>query len=85
MDWDYIFNAQGWIGVGFGFILFYLGRLKGRTDQIILTEDLAGAWVNMMIDEGYIKTSQVFNEQTGTYDEVLVRFDEESKTNNQAD
>lgn len=78
MDISWIFNSTGWMGVALGAGMFGMGWIagfgftRGRVTELVIAHTIAS-----MIEDGYIKTKQVYNDTTGKWEEEMLKFDEE--------
>lgn len=70
-------NANGWMGVGLGLLMFGMGYWKGVSNTVNrVIPATVEATVDQMIADGYIKFRKVLNDE-GKWEKEILKHDEE--------
>jgi hypothetical protein len=72
---EYFTDANGWIGVGLGLLIFYMGYIKGVSKARALAPHIIDSTIQNLIDNGFIKTRKTL--KNGKWEEDILRHDEE--------
>lgn len=74
---DYLMNADGWIGVGLGLVMFLLGYWKGVDNTMLrVVPEAIASTLETLVQDGYVKTRKSLDEN-GQWQEEIMRYDEE--------
>ena len=73
---EWIWNIDGWIGVGLGLACFGLGFFKGRYDREHMAT-LATIIIEDLVERRLIKTRRKWNQETQEWEVDLLEYDEE--------
>lgn len=72
---EYLSDTSGWIAVGIGLLLFFMGYIKGVGKAREFAPHIIDSTIQSLIDNGFIKTRKTL--KNGKWEEDILRYDEE--------
>jgi hypothetical protein len=76
MDLSFL-QGNGWVGVGLGLLMFAMGYIKGASVRDGFAQYIVAHTIQQMVADRLVRTRRTWNDETGEWEEELLRYDEE--------